>query len=270
MPLNARRHLRRMRGGAQAHLIEAEDGCYYVVKFRNNPQHRRVLVNEVVGAVLLERLGISAAPFCVISVSREFLNANSALCLELGSRRVPFEPGWHFGSRYPGDPEKLAVYDFIPDLLLKQVVNLREFHGILAFDKWAGNADGRQSVFYRAGSGAAARRSGFHALMIDQGFLFNGPHWDFPDGPLYGLYHRPFVYEGVRSLDDFQPWLERIMNCPAEVLDEACRRLPLEWISGEERDLERLLETLWRRRRRVPDLLAEVKRARPSLFPNWN
>src|ERR1035438_6617674 len=46
MPLTAVRHVRKMRGGAQAHLLEADDGKWYVVKFRNNPQHRRVLVNE--------------------------------------------------------------------------------------------------------------------------------------------------------------------------------------------------------------------------------
>ena len=49
MPLTAVRHVRKMRGGAQAHLLEADDGKWYVVKFRNNPQHRRVLVNEVLG-----------------------------------------------------------------------------------------------------------------------------------------------------------------------------------------------------------------------------
>lgn len=45
---------------------------------------------------------------------------------------------------------RAAVYDFLPDALLSRVVNLQDFRGILVFDKWAGNADGRQSVFYRA------------------------------------------------------------------------------------------------------------------------
>jgi hypothetical protein len=53
MPLTAVRHVRKMRGGAQAHLLEADDGHWYVVKFRNNPQHRRILVNERLSATLL-------------------------------------------------------------------------------------------------------------------------------------------------------------------------------------------------------------------------
>jgi hypothetical protein len=40
-------HIRRMRGGAQAHLMRCDDGSYYVVKFQNNPQHVRILANEI-------------------------------------------------------------------------------------------------------------------------------------------------------------------------------------------------------------------------------
>src|SRR6266704_2145450 len=54
-------HIRRMRGGAQAHLLRCSDGGYYVVKFQNNPQHRRVLVNELLGTKLAARLAIRLA-----------------------------------------------------------------------------------------------------------------------------------------------------------------------------------------------------------------
>src|ERR1039458_10482114 len=56
MPLTAIRHIRKMRGGAQSHLMEADDGQWYVVKFRNNPQHHRVLVNELLASRLLAYL----------------------------------------------------------------------------------------------------------------------------------------------------------------------------------------------------------------------
>ena len=46
MPTEAVQHVRRMRGGAQAHLMRAADGHFYVVKFQNNLQHLRVLANE--------------------------------------------------------------------------------------------------------------------------------------------------------------------------------------------------------------------------------
>jgi hypothetical protein len=69
---------------------------------------------------------------------------------QLGSRRFSPVPGWHFGSRFPGDPARMAVYDFFPDALLASVENLSEFLGVPAFDKWIGNADARQAIFFRA------------------------------------------------------------------------------------------------------------------------
>jgi hypothetical protein len=49
----------RMRGGAQAHLMRCSDENYYVVKFQNNPQHRRVLGNELLDT-RLARQGCSS------------------------------------------------------------------------------------------------------------------------------------------------------------------------------------------------------------------
>ena len=265
-----------MRGGAQSHLLEADDGQFYIVKFQNNPQHRRILVNELVAFVLLEYLQISAPDWALLDVPEEFLRANPEICLTLGSRRVPVHPGWHFGSRYPGHPDRVAVYDFVPDALLAQVANREEFLGVLAFDKWASNADGRQCIFYRAmlrdwspHTSAVPPKPGFVVRMIDHGFIFNGPSWDYRDSPPQGLYPRRAVYERVTSLDDFQPWLDRVIHLPPEVLDLAWKRVPSAWIEGEEDDFERLLEQLWARRKRVPDLLAGIREARVSPFPNW-
>jgi hypothetical protein len=274
MPLTALRHVRKMRGGAQAHLLEADDGGFYVVKFRNNPQHRRILVNELVASVLLRYLNIAAPETRFLHLSQEFLAANPDVHISLGTRRIAVEPGWHFGSQYPGDPQRTAVYDFLPDALLAKVANLDDFRAILVFDKWAGNSDGRQSVFYRArvrraDSGESASTA-FVARMIDHGFAFNGPHWNFPESPLQGLYARRIVYEQVRSLDDFQPWIDQVVNFPEEVIDQAWERIPPDWIEGEEEDLEQLLWSLFERRKLVPGLIAACRNARQNPFPNWS
>ena len=105
--------------------------------------------------------------------------------------------------------------------------------------------------------------------MIDHGFVFNGPNWDFTESPLQGLYPRKVVYEQVRSLDDFQPWLEQVTHFPEEVVDQAYRQVPPEWLEGEEDEFERLLEKLLRRRRRLADLIKAARQARVNPFPNW-
>jgi hypothetical protein len=276
MPVAARRFIRKMRGGAQAHLIEAEDGHFYVVKFRNNPQHRRVLVNEWIGGVLLQQLGITTPAIELIRIDDKFLAENPDVHLHLGSMRVEVENGWHFGSRFPGDPAVVAVYDYVPDSLLQRVENIAEFAGVLVFDKWAGNADARQCVFLRArlrdyvpSSAAHPLRIGFMALMVDHGYIFNGPHWEYVDAPTGGLYFRPVVYGQVRGWKDFEPWLERVVSFPEHVIDDALRRLPTEWLNGDAAALNEMLEKLMARRRRVPDLIRDVWRSRLTLFPQW-
>jgi hypothetical protein len=283
MPITALRHIRRMRGGAQAHLLEADDGHFYVVKFRNNPQHHRVLVNELLAAAFLDYLQIAAPACAVIQVTASFLEANPDMQMQVGGRTIAVEPGWHFASRYPGDPALATVYDFLPDALLARVANLEDFRAILVFDKWTGNADGRQSVFFRAMVRQAGvtqeclepqaglhSRPSFVARMIDHGYAFNGPHWDFPESPIQGLYSRPLVYRTVRSLDDFQPWLDQVIHFPEAVVDRAWKRIPADWIAEEEDSLEHLLEELLRRRPRLPDLINASRSARTNPFPNWS
>ena len=133
-----------------------------------------------------------------------------------------------------------------------------------------------QAVYFRAriaGWSPTAdvhpRRVGFVACMIDQGFMFNGPNWEFMGSPLQGLAPRATVYEGVRSLDDFQPWLDQVIHFPEAVVDQARRQVPPQWLDGDGGALDDLLERLLERRRRVPELIDECRRARTGLFPDW-
>ena len=277
MPVRARRLIRKMRGGAQAHLMEGEDGNYYVVKFTNNPQHRRILINEWLATVFLRYLQIHVPDTAVIELTPEFIEENPELYISAGSERLAIPPGLHFGSRMAVHPDRVAVFDFLPEKLLGKIENRADFLGILVFDKWAANADSRQAVFFRARAktwtplkGETPPRVGFFAQMIDHGYSFNGPHWDFPDSPLQGLYFRNSVYEEVRSLDSFQPWLAMTENLPLEVMDTAWKSVPREWMDGEEEALlERMLETLFKRRTRIAQLILETRRSRPAVFPNW-
>ncbi len=272
MKVSATRLIRKMRGGAQAHLIECSDGHFYVVKFQNNPQHLRILVNEWIASSLLSSLRISTPEIALVNLSAEFLARSPEVYIQLQHSRLAVESGPHFGSRLIESALKTAVYDFIPDRLLEKVVNRDEFLGVLVLDKWTGNADMRQAVFGRrrkVSMNGGERPGRFSASMIDQGCAFGGPHWRFFDYPLQGLYFRPTIYRNVRSWDDFDPWLDQVVHFPEEVLYGARRQIPPEWICGEESSLDALLDKLLSRRNRVPDLIADSARARENPFPEW-
>ena len=91
--------------------------------------------------------------------------------------------------------------------MLERVRNLETFAGILAMDKWTGNANGRQAAFWRK-----MRERRYTATFIDQGYCFNAGEWTFPDYPMRGVYARNEVYMGVCGWESFEPWLSRIEN----------------------------------------------------------
>ena len=119
-------HIRRMRGGAQSHLMRCDDGGYYVVKFQNNPQHLRILANEMLGTRMASCLGLPVPRADVVEVRRELIELTADLVIQLGTGRTPCRPGRQFGSRYPGDPAELPVYDFLPEKTVKRPSSVSE------------------------------------------------------------------------------------------------------------------------------------------------
>jgi hypothetical protein len=261
--VSACRFVRKLRGGTQAHLLEATDGRCYAVKFINNPNGRRILINEWLAHVCLRHLGIACPETAIVGVSREFLEDAPNVFMRFGSDEKRPEPGWHFGSLYPGHPEHTAVYDYLPDtVLLTRVDNLAQLIGVLAFDKWTANADARQAIFVRTKvreyvpeSRCHPLRVGFVSLVIDHEHIFHGREWTFTDIPASGLYLQSCIYDRVQDLNAFEPWLARIGVFPEQAIHTAMSEVPATWLAGEESALDAVLDQLFRRRSMVPDLL---------------
>ena len=126
--------IRRMRGGAQSCLMRCADGFFYVVKPSNNPQAAqsgRILVNDFLGTRMAALLGVAVPPCAVVDVRAEIIELSSDLRIQVGSQSIPWTPGPHFGSRYPGDPKRAVVHDILPDEQLREVENLDDFLGAL-------------------------------------------------------------------------------------------------------------------------------------------
>ena len=212
--VRAQEFVRRMRGASQPWLVRCEDGESYVVKFQNNPQHARVLANEMLASRLARLVGLPAPAPAFVEVSSSLIGSNPHLAFDVGERREPILPGLQFGSQFPGFPNQTLVVDFLPDRLLRRVKDLAAvFLGAFVFDKWTCNCDGRQVIFHRPAGDAG---SSYSVAMIDQGFCFNDGDWTFPDSPIRGLYPRRLVYEKVKGLESFEPFLSRIENLTSE------------------------------------------------------
>ena len=261
--LYAVQHIRRMRGGSQAHLLRASDGSYYVTKFQNNPQHIRVLANEMFATRLAQWLGLPVPRVEVIEVSDWLVSHSPELRVEFGGAATPCNSGRQLGSQYP-DPE-LQMFDYLPESLLDQVANIGDFARMLVLDKWVGNADGRQVVFTRKLRG---RR--YHAMFIDQGYALNAGDWDFPDAALRGVYARNCVYNDVTGWESFEPALTKAEE--ADIIDiwRCAEPIPPEWYEYDRNGLERIVETIHQRRTMIRDLISSFRTSSRSPFPKWS
>jgi hypothetical protein len=265
--VRAKEFVRRMRGASQPWLVRCEDGASYVVKFQNNPQHARVLANEMLASRLARLVGLPAATPAFVEVPKELIGGNPLLAFDVGEGREPIRPGLQFGSRFPGTPSQTLVVDFLPDRLLRRVKNLTSvFLGAFVFDKWTCNCDGRQVIFHRP---ADQENSTYSVAMIDQGFCFNDGDWTFPDSPIRGLYPRRLVYEKVTGLESFEPYLCRIENLTSGELEACTERIPKKWCEPDPGQLSRLIETLYARRRTVRQALIDAKNSSFGPFTNW-
>jgi|SRR5215469_10966737 len=253
-----------MRGGAQAHLMRAEDGHFYVVKFQNNPQHVRVLANELLATRLAERVGLPVPIPEIIEVSRWIVENTPELNLQCAGHTLPCVPGLQFGSRYVVDPLDGEIFDYLPESMLERVRNMESFAGMLLLDKWTGNANGRQAVFWRK-----ARDRKYNVTFIDQGYCFNAGEWNFPDSPLRGVYSRNYVYTAITGWRLFKPWLSRIENFDPNLLAQLVGDIPPEWYGGDWDELEKLTEELIARRSKVRDLITAFRNSSREPFPKW-
>jgi hypothetical protein len=256
--------IRRMRGGAQSQLMLASDDNLYVVKFRNNPQHVRVLANELLATRLAAAVGLAVPPVEVIEVSDWLIQHTDELTIELRGGAQRCQPGLHFASRWVGALMPGQTVDYLPQEQLLEVRNLVEFAGILALDKWTCNINGRQAVFQK---GRRDRR--YNAVFIDQGYCFHAGDWKFIDAHLGGVFAENTVYRGVTGWPSFEPWLSRIENLAPETVWAIAESIPPEWYGGDLSALEMLIDRLLARRGRVRELIGGFGESARRPFPNW-
>jgi hypothetical protein len=257
-------HIRRMQGGAQGQLMLGADGQVYVVKFQNNPQHIRVLANEFLASRLAAAAGLTAPEVELVEVSGWLVENTQELEIDLGRTRVRCQPGLQFGSRFVGGLMPGQVVDYLPEEQMAETRNLGEFAGILALDKWTGNANGRQAVFTRK-----QREKRYRAVFIDYGYCFHAGEWEFEDIPLRGVYYRNDVYREITGWESFEPWLKRLETMAAETVWTAASEIPPEWYGGDLGEMEALVEKLLARRSRIRGLIEEFGKSDRKPFPKW-
>lgn len=262
--IQARQHIRRLRGGSQSQLLYAADGNYYVTKFVSNPQHTRVLANEMLASRLGRLLGLPVPEVRIIEVSDWLIKHTPELCMELGGVSHPCPAGLQLGIQYVANPATSFIADYLPESMLANVQNCADFARCLVLDKWTCNTDGRQAVFYKP-----ERARKYRAVMIDQGYCFNAGEWNFQDSPLRGVYARNCVYQHVTGWASFEPALSIAESIGLDDLWACASDIPHEWFSDDLEGLYSLLETLHKRRDSIRARITDFRNSSRDPFTNW-
>jgi hypothetical protein len=244
-----------MAGASQAHLVEAEVGCFFVAKFAGNPQGNRTLINEWITGKLMNQVGICTPAVRILQLP-ERLYRGGGLFFQKGDKRIPVTETLHLGSECPVNPENTAIFDFLPAKLLPQVVNLPDFAKAFVLDKWLYQTDIRQAIFVRDQKTASV--PGFRAYLIDHGMSFAGSQWELADAPMFGLCMERGICSIVQGQNFYEEALSRIETITADALYAASEGVPSAWFSPG--DYECLADLFVRLQRRKTDLRFLVSR----------
>lgn len=220
MPVLLTKHIRSLRGGSQPHLMQANDGHIYVVKFQGNPRGTHVLANELLAARLAEASGLPVPAAVVVELP---LDLSEELYFETPNGREPIRPGLHLGSPLVVTNLEGRSYDSLPHSFQHLLRHPEYLIGIQLFDLWTGNRDTRQFVFWKY-----SKDKKYNVACIDNGHCFGGPEWNF--GPLSfpnGSFTEPSAAEA------WLRWAERIATFPIRDFERAQSGLiPPEWDCG--------------------------------------
>ena len=146
-------------GGSQPHVFEGDDGGYYMTKVVNNPQGSMVLVNEFVGGLLLDWLGVNHPASAIVEIPEDVVEDSPRAQFSSG---IPLAVGLAWGSELV-DPS-------YPDVSISNdtLRNYRDIVGTAIYDCWIDQYDRRQ---WRA-KPRTDEPGSYDFVPIDQGFSF--------------------------------------------------------------------------------------------------
>lgn len=241
-------------------LVRCSDGNSYYVKFAQNPEGPRVLVNEFVAGSLAVLLDLPVPKFKFIHVHQEFIDTYST---ELP---YPVTAGIHFGSQ-----EVKKVLVITNGKMLDEISNREIVPMLLLFDHWIHNVDRDKNK-----GNLLLNMSTKELMVIDHTHVFEiGPLWDavqlrhrIAESSIALLDLEGFVYRKlirfVSGNDPFAPALDRFNSLIEESVASIVAEIPEEW-GCPEQEKHILLEYLMNRHSVVPTV---PQLLRPRL-PYW-
>lgn len=250
-------------GVTKPYIITCDDSEQYVVKFKENPEGKRVLANEYVCAKIAEILELPLATPSLVQVNDTFIQDFGEQVSEHTEENVT--TGLHFGTKMIK-----KAYQINGASMLKLAKNIECIPDIILFDQLVCNCDRECN-----GGNLLFDQSKMEIVVLDHTHAFDiGPLWDEhsleykigedfrplqPDGYVY---RKLIPY--VNGNNPFNSILEKMGRLNSNSLWDIISNIPAEWeVSSAQK--EKLLEYLEDRLHRIETALPVLK---PGL-PYW-
>lgn len=238
------------------HRVRCNDNITYVVKFAQNPQGIKALINEYVCARLAKNLDLPIPDFSLVHITQELINV-SIKNIKLEDK---VQPGIHFGSRELNKAIPLTSSD-----LIEYAENKMDIAKIILFDHIIANEDRcantRNLLF-----DMEKRR----ITIIDHSHAFElGCIWDAIQ--LRQRFNTPFRVYNLKGATysklipyieehSFYTMVDKISNLSRNDIESLFNGLPDEWFCPDE-DKEALTQYLYDRITRVDELMEAISKA---------
>jgi hypothetical protein len=254
--LSANKFIRKLKGGSQSNLIQANDSNYYVVKMMENPQGSNVLANESLGSRVASAVGLPVADNKGIYLSDTFIDRSPDLWFESPAGRRRPNKGVHFGSLFIGQLSGLQrPNEYISPSRVENIANRQDFLGMYILDVWANHQDSRQAIFCRSSDGTQK------AFFIDHGHMFGGPEWTFQHRPGIALHLEKNIYRDLWNEDRVASWISHFQVVIPSALSYANVAMQPRWYKGK---ADELIARLTERLCHLPELVrADVDESWP-------
>lgn len=250
-------------GCTKPYYITCDDGEIYVVKFKQNPEGARALVNEFVCGKIAEILELPLAVPVLVEVANEFIyDYGTAIEQHINCATGP---GLHFGTKKIKKGVPITNSD-----VLKRAKNVNVIPEIIIFDQLICNKDRD-----RNGGNLLFDMSKMEIVVIDHTHAFDiGPIWTEVDlkqrlgEPFIAFDNSGYVYRKlvpfVTGYNPFQTAIVRVKSLLGATIGNIINEIPNEW---QVSDVEKaaLYEYIMDRVHRIEEALPVLK----PVFPYW-
>lgn len=253
-----------MRGGSASLLVCDTQADLWVTKFEKNPQHFRVVQNELLATHIARTIGLTVPETTIIDVTHSTLTDWRSVNGGRTRPRLTYECGLQFGSRYVAPIARGPSVTFVTSRDWSRVTNAQERVGVLLLDLWLCNTDGRQAVFSEA-----EEEDKLKAFWIDFGHAFGEALWQLEQAPLWRIVNPHPALATLKGWSDVNTWTSRIAAFSLNSLYELFLSMPACWRSGLEADFDDLLVNLEHRRSKLEAIFRDVVSVNTSTFLSW-